>query len=59
MRELAHPLLTYDETSVPSVFGGLADDFWDAAHIGHANSDVLLAYLLERRRDSLTSPEAA
>lgn len=48
MCEVAHPLCTFYDTSVPEAFGGCPDDFWDAAHIGCENSDRLLAHILER-----------
>ena len=43
-----HPLLSFYDTRVPSRFGGLDDDFENAAHIGMANSDRLLDYLLSQ-----------
>jgi acyl-CoA synthetase (AMP-forming)/AMP-acid ligase II/acyl carrier protein len=59
MQGLAHPLLAYHETTVPETFGGLRDDFWDAAHIGHVNSDRLLAYLLDAGVSSRRVPREA
>ncbi len=46
MRTLEGPLIRFHETSVPDVFTGLPEDFSDAAHMGAANADRLLAYVL-------------
>ena len=34
------------DTRVPARYGGAADDFNDAAHIGYASSDALLRFVL-------------
>ena len=43
-----HPLLSFYDTRVPNRFGGLDADFENAAHIGMANADRLLDYLLSQ-----------
>lgn len=45
-RAIDHPLLTFHDTRTPDRFGGIEDDFVNAAHIGMLNSDRLFEFLL-------------
>lgn len=45
-REIQSPLFSFYDTRTPAAFGGLPDDFINAAHIGYRNSDRLLAFVL-------------
>ena len=45
MRAISHPRFTFHDTRVTDAFGGFKD-FNDAAHIGCANSDALLRFIL-------------
>lgn len=47
-RQFDHPLVGFHDTRVPAQFGGWDEDFVDANHMGLANSDKLLEYLLRR-----------
>jgi fatty-acyl-CoA synthase len=54
---IKHSGFYFFDTSVPAAFGGLENDFRDGAHIGKANSDILLRFIMARvgKRSCLTT----